>query len=178
MNVEVTSYQNDKRIFDEKRGTIFLLCLFYAIHMVEEFSCGFVPWADRYFGNFDWTQNLVGNAMFFVCLATASYLYYRNPTKYLWVGMAGVMWILANAFLHISATILGREYSPGVVTATLIYVPGGLYFLGKWGRKGLLTWRNTVLSFVIGGMLFMLLPTFARAIHFHAQLAKIFHLVG
>ena len=164
-------------IFDERRGTIFLLCLFYAIHMVEEFSCGFVEWADRYFGSFDWTQNLIGNAMFFVCLATACSLFYRNPAKYLWVGMAAAMWILANSFLHISLTILSGEYSPGVVTATIIYVPGGLYFLTKWGRKGLLTWRNTVLSFVVGGMLFMLLPTFGRAIYFHAQLAVLFHLV-
>jgi hypothetical protein len=39
------------------------------------------------------------------------------------------MWILSNAFLHISATILSAEYSPGVVTATVIYMPGGLYFL-------------------------------------------------
>lgn len=168
---------NDERTFDEKRGTIFLLCLFYAFHMAEEFPCGFVEWADRYFGEFDWTQNLIGNAMLFVGLATGCYLYYRNPAKYLWVGMAGVMWILANSFLHISSTILGREYSPGVVTATLVYVPGGLCFLWNWGRKGLLTWRNTVLSFVVGGVLFMLGPAFARAIYFHAQLAKLFHLV-
>jgi len=168
---------NDECVSDEKRGTIFLLGLFYALHMVEEFSCGFVEWGDRYFGEFDWTQNLIGNAMFFVCLATGCYLYYKNPTKYLWVGMAAAMWVLSNAFLHISSAILGHEYSPGVVTATLIYVPGGLYFLGKWARKGLLTWRNTVLSFVVGGMLFMLVPTFARAIYFHAQLAKLFHLV-
>lgn len=169
---------NNALIFDERRGTIFLLCLFYALHMVEEFSCGFVAWADRYFGNFDWTQNLIGNALFFVGLSTGCYLYYRNPTKYLWVGMAGVMWILANSFIHISSTILGREYSPGVVTATTIYVPGGLCMLWLWNRKGLLTWKNTVLSFVVGGMLFMLVPTFGRAINFQAQFARIFHLAG
>jgi hypothetical protein len=48
--------------------------------------------------------------------------------------MAGVMWILSNAFLHISATILGGEYSPGVVTASLVSVPGGLCFLRGIGR--------------------------------------------
>jgi hypothetical protein len=137
MNVEVGSYQNGERFCDERRGGIFLLCLFYAIHMVEEFSCGFVPWADRYFGSFDWTQNLIGNAMFFVCLAAACYLCYRNPAKYLWVGMAGVMWILANAFLHISSTILGREYSPGVVTATIIYVPGWVVLSWEVGQEGI-----------------------------------------
>ena len=34
-------------------GAIFFICLFYGLHMVEEFSFGFVPWADRYFGRFD-----------------------------------------------------------------------------------------------------------------------------
>lgn len=162
---------------NEKRGAIFIICLFYILHMVEEFSCGFVQWADRYFGHFDWTQNLIGNSIFFVCLAIACYLYYRNPVRYLWIGMVCAMWILANAFLHISSTILGTEYSPGVVTATIIYIPGGIYFLVQWAKRGSMTWKNTTLSFAFGGLLFMLIPTFARAIHYHTQLAKIFHLV-
>ncbi len=168
----------DGRISDEKSGAIFLFCVFYAIHMVEEFSFGFVEWADRYFGSFDWTQNLIGNSIFLVCVATACYLNYKNPTKYLWIGMSAAMWILANSFIHISSFILSGEYSPGVVTATVIYIPGGLYFLANWARKGLLTWRNVLVSFVMGAMLFMLIPTFGRAIHFHAQFARIFHLVS
>lgn len=162
----------------DKAGAIFVLCIIYGFHMVEEFSFGFVEWGDRYFGKFDWTQNLIGNFMFVVLLVAACYLYYKNPVKYLWVGMSAAWWVLANAFLHISATVLGGEYSPGVVTATIFYVPGGVYFLVKWARKGLLTKWNTALSFIVGGMLFMLGPTFGRAVHYHAQLARIFHLVG
>ncbi len=165
-------------IVDQKPGRIFVLCLLYGLHMVEEFTCGFVPWADRYFGEFDWTQNLIGNALFFAFLALACYLYYKNPRKYLWAGMAGCMWVLSNSFIHISATLLGREYSPGLVTAAILYIPGGLYFLVQWGRNGLLTWRNLTLSFAVGAMVFMLLPTFGRAIALHAQFAKVFHLVS
>ncbi len=167
----------DEHTFDEKPGVIFLLCLIYAFHMVEEFSLGFVPWGDRYFGSFDWTQNLFGNAMFFAILAAACFLYYKKPAKYLWVGMSAAMWVLANSFIHISATVLSGEYSPGVVTATVFYIPGGFYFLVKWAKKGLLTWKNTTIAFVVGAMVFMLIPTFGRAVHFHAELAKLFHLV-
>ena len=167
----------DENIFDEKPGAIFILCLLYAFHMAEEFTLGFVEWADRYFGKFDWTQNLIGNAGFVVCLAFACYLYYKNPAKYLLAAMSAAMWVLANSFLHISASILGGEYSPGMVTAIVLYIPGGLYFLVKWARKGVLSWKNVVFSFAVGGMVFMLVPTFVRAVHFHAQLAKIFHLV-
>jgi hypothetical protein len=163
--------------FDEKPSTIFVFCLLYALHMVEEFTLGFVEWGDRYFGKFDWTQNLLGNAGFFAFLFLACYLYYKDSAKHLWLGMSAAMWVLANSFIHISSTILGGEYSPGVVTATLLYIPGGVYFLVKWGRRGLLTWRNQILSFVVGGMIFMLVPTMIRAVHFHAQLAKLFHLV-
>jgi hypothetical protein len=145
--------------------------------MVEEFCFGFVPWADRYFGRFDWKQNLVGNFIFLVGVAAACYLYYENPTKHLWAGMSAAMWILANAFLHISCTILGREYSPGVVTAVALYIPTGACFLSQWGRNGLLTWENLSLSFLIGGMIFMLIPAFVRAAHFRARLAKIFHVI-
>ncbi len=162
---------------DNHSGAIFLICLFYGLHMVEEFSFGFVRWGDRYFGKFDWTQNLIGNFIFLICVAAACYLYYENPTSHLWAGMSAVMWILTNAFIHISCTILGREYSPGVVTATALYIPGGVYFLSQWGSNGSLTWQNLTLSFLIGGMLFMLIPLFARAIYFRARIAKIFHLV-
>jgi hypothetical protein len=167
----------DEHLVNESPGAIFVICLLYALHMVEEFTLGFVEWGDRYFGSFDWTQNLIGNFMFFVVLASACYVYYRNPTKHLWVGMSCAMWILANAFLHTSASILGGEYSPGVVTATVLYIPGGIYFLVNWARKGLVTLKNLALSFVVGAMLFMLIPTFIRSVIFHAELAKLFHLV-
>lgn len=166
------------RVGDMEPKTIFLLFVFYAIHMAEEFAFGFVEWGDRYFGGFDWTQNIIGNAMFFFFLSAACYAYYKDPIKYLWLGMAGAMWVLTNAFIHISCTVLGGEYSPGVVTATMIYVPGGVYFLTKWARAGVLDSSNLIRSFMVGAMLFMLIPTFGRAILFHAQIAKIFHLVG
>lgn len=165
-------------IYIEKPGAIFILCLIYALHMVEEFTMGFVEWANLYFGNFNWTQNLIGNSLYMILLITACYLYKKDPSKNLWLGMAGVMWVLTNSFIHISATILGGEYSPGVVTATVLYIPCGVYFLIMWGRRGLLNWKNLILSFMVGGFLIMLLPTFARAIIFKAQLAKIFHLIG
>lgn len=163
--------------FSEKPGAVFVFCLLYALHMVEEFTLGFVEWADRYFGTFDWTQNLIGNAGFFAFLFLACCLYYRNPDRYPWAGMSAAMWVLCNAFLHVSATILGGEYSPGVVTATILYIPGGIYFLVMWGRKGLMTWKNVILSFAVGSIIFMLLPTFIRAAYFHARLAELFHIV-
>lgn len=167
----------DGRVVDEKPGAIFLFCLLYALHMVEEFAFGFVPWADRYFGDFDWTQNLIGNTGFFAFLALACYLYKKNPDKFLWVGMCAAMWVLTNAFIHLSSTLLGGEYSPGVVTATLLYIPGGLYFLLRWRRNRVLTWKNLLLSFAVGGMAFMLVPTFVRAVLLHAEFARIFHLI-
>jgi hypothetical protein len=165
-------------VMEERPGRIFVLCLLYALHMVEEFTCGFVPWADRYFGRFDWTQNLIGNFVFLVLLAFGCRLYARDPRKYLWAGMAGCMWVLSNAFIHVCATLLGHEYSPGVITAVLLYIPGGLYFLVQWARRGVLTWKNLAMSFAVGAMIFMLLPTFVRAVVLHAQLAVIFHLVN
>lgn len=163
--------------FDKKPEMIFILCLIYALHMVEEFSCGFVEWADRYFGKFNWAQNLIGNFMFFVALTYGCYLYYKDPKRNLWAGVSGAMWVLSNAFLHVSTNILGREYSPGVVTASTLYIPTGLYFISQWGKRGVLSWKILTLSFVIGAMIFMLIPTFARAIILRARIAKLFHLV-
>jgi uncharacterized membrane protein len=168
----------EQQISEENPRGIFIFCILYALHMVEEFNFGFVEWANRYFGSFDWTQNLIGNAIFFICLAFGCYLYYKDSTKYLWVGMSAAMWVLSNSFIHISSTILGGEYSPGLVTAIVLYLPFGFYFLVKWANIGLLTLKNLMLSFAVGGMIFMLLPTFIRAILLHARFAEIFHLVN
>lgn len=157
---------------------IFGLCVIYAIHMVEEFSLGFVEWADVYFGKFDWTQNLVGNSMYMILLFVACLMYCRDPRKYLWLGMSGVMWILANFFIHASATILGRQYSPGMMTAALLYFPVGCFFLVKWGRARLFDARNLSISISLGAFGVMLIPTFVRAVIFHAKLAQVFHLVS
>ena len=59
--------------FGEVPAAIFVFCLLYTLHMIEEFTLGFVEWADRYFGRFDWTQNLIGNAAFF-CISDSSLL--------------------------------------------------------------------------------------------------------
>ena len=163
--------------FMEKPNSIFILCIVYALHMVEEFTLGFVEWANRYFGAFNWTQNLIGNTVYMTLLVFACYFYKKNPVKNLWLGMAGSMWVLTNVFIHLSATILGKEYSPGVVTAIILYIPVGVVFLIMWGKKGLLNAKNLMLSFLVGGFLIMLLPTFVRAILVHAELAKIFHLI-
>ena len=164
--------------FSARPGSIFVFCILYGLHMVEEFAFGFVEWGDIYFGGFDWTQNLFGNAVFLVLLAAACYAYYRNPVRYLWLGMSAAMWVLGNAFLHVSAVILGHDYSPGVVTAVIFYIPGGLYFLAGWGRRGLLNGKNLAVSFIVGAMLFMIVPTFVRTIITHGRLAVLFHLIN
>jgi hypothetical protein len=82
-----------------------------------------------------------------------------------------------NSFIHISCTILGGEYSPGVVTAALLYLPGGIFLLARWARMGALAPGNIMVSFAVGGLVFMLIPTFARAAYFHAEIARLFHLV-
>ena len=110
--------------------------------MVEKFSCGLVPWADRYFGRFDWKENLIGIALFFFVVSLACLLSAMNPARYLVAGMAALMWILASAFLHISTKIMGREYSPGVVTATVLCVPAAIWFLSCWHKEGVLTWEE------------------------------------
>ncbi len=168
----------NERSFWDRPGSIFVFCLLYAFHMVEEFSFGFVEWGDKYFGGFDWTQNLFGNAMFLIILAAGCFLYYRNPARYLWVGMSAAMWVLGNAFLHISATILGGEYSPGLVTAIIFYIPGGVYFLVRWSRRGLINPKNLTASIIVGAMLFMIIPTFIRTVITHGRLAVLFHLIN
>jgi hypothetical protein len=88
------------RIVDDNPKVIFLLCLIYAIHMLEEFTLGFVEWADLYFGKFNWTQNLIGNSIYLVLLLTACYLYYKTRQK-----IIGWEWPVPFGFWPIRSSI-------------------------------------------------------------------------
>jgi hypothetical protein len=46
-------------------------------------------------------------------------------TRWPWIGLAGIFALLADAMFHLSMTAVWRRYSPGTVTALLLYFPLG-----------------------------------------------------
>lgn len=54
-----------------------------------------------------------------------------------------------NVFSHLGATITHRAYTPGVLTAPTVALPGSLYILHRLMKAGLVGWRSLGLSLLL-----------------------------
>jgi hypothetical protein len=66
----------------------------------------------------------------------------------LWLIVASIA--AANGVFHILATIRGREYSPGVVTGTLLYLPLAVFGYAYFVSNGLVRTDVAVQTAIIG----------------------------
>jgi hypothetical protein len=140
----------------ELRQLVWLCPLAFAAHVAEE-APRFTEWTRRHV-NPDFTRE--------------HYLRVHAAGIFLNVGLAALLWAFAppwlvllcftasitpgfccNVFLHLGASVACRSYSPGLVTALVLYPP--LYFLLLRAalREGLLTPDAAVVSFVLASIL-------------------------
>ncbi len=114
--------------------TLFWLLPVAAIlHITEEFIFpgGFVAWYRNYrhavSSSITATYLVVVNAIFVIaCLLPFALGPLRGVA--LWLTMASVVFV--NALFHIRGSIQTGQYSPGVVTSVLMYIPLSIY--GYW----------------------------------------------
>jgi hypothetical protein len=60
--------------------------------------------------------------------------------------------LAVNALFHVATTLLFREYSPGLVTGTLLFLPAAGYLLSRTASESLLTTQQIWFSIGIGGI--------------------------
>jgi hypothetical protein len=65
-----------------------------------------------------------------------------------WLGFL----MLANAIVHIMATLVIQRYSPGVVTATLLYLPLFFLLLRSAARNHHISWPRGILVAILAGV--------------------------
>ncbi len=98
-----------------------------AAHLCEEFLWpgGFASWYRHYPPGHQYAVSarfLLGVNAVFVCLAALVGLLGPTPRAWaLWLTVAAIAGI--NGVYHIQATVRTRQYSPGVVTGSILYVP-------------------------------------------------------
>jgi uncharacterized membrane protein HdeD (DUF308 family) len=119
------------------RSLTLALPVVFALHVVEE-APRFVSWFNSHVTpGITQPQFLAVNGCALgITLAVVSLLLIApNPVS----GVMAVAWIallmLANGAFHLIATIVHREYSPGVMTGTLIYLPMAVTFMRAVSRE-------------------------------------------
>jgi uncharacterized membrane protein YidH (DUF202 family) len=108
------------------RKVVWLMPAAYFLHIIEEYACGFPAWVTHdVHGSFNNTGFAINNFAFMLILLTLVYVNFRTSTAVR--GILLVVFASANLFwdalFHLVMTPILDRYSPGVVTAMLLYYP-------------------------------------------------------
>jgi hypothetical protein len=142
--------------------TLWFVVMVLGLHFLEEFALDIRTWLQGVFQvPVTWEQCHLVNAAVTLMAIGGSVIGWRKPE--LSLIMPAI--VIVNAFFfHLAFSIIWRSYSPGTLSALLLFVPAGLWcFIGAH-RDGVLTRRAIYVSV-------------AAAVFVHLWLLS-FHLIG
>lgn len=107
-----------------------LPCALFLLHVAEEYK-GFPAWATRHFGATSRAYFVYSHLPLIAANAVVCGLATRGSSTAVLLCIA-VQWVLfTNGRFHLVTTFLFREYSPGVVTGTLLFFPATWFLLSR-----------------------------------------------
>ncbi len=124
----------------------------YAVHIFEETALDWQHWATKALGleNLIWRDFFVANGTVIVTGVCAAMIGWKLPSFALIIPALQII----NAFgFHIFPTIFQKRFSPGVITAVLLFLPIASWCYYGAYQDGVLNMQNTLLSFVFGGLI-------------------------
>ena len=128
-----------------------LILLFAIIHVAEEYFFGWLSWVAQFAKGITLPQFIFWNAAFLLlCLFG---VFASSPIFKL--SLASLL--LCNVLVHLVPTVFRRQYSPGLVSAILLYLPLGFFSYFSAVRHTLAT-TNQVLASIPLGALWMSIP--------------------
>lgn len=126
-----------------------------ALHVVEEHALGWQGWATGYIGPKieaipTWTDFWATNALLIVFGVSAAAVGWRAPG----FALAFPALCLINAvFFHLVPSFQASRPNPGVITATLLYLPIGIWAFVAASNDGALGFGTFLLAFLLGAIL-------------------------
>ncbi|MFT3679403.1 MAG: HXXEE domain-containing protein [Ferruginibacter sp.] len=132
-----------------------LLAAAAMLHVTEEFLCpgGFAEWYARLVPPKTIKKSNAGflvwiNTFMMCAIAFAAYFGDTKQGHAIWYDVASIL--VANACFHIWGVFKLKAYSPGIVTAVILYIPifvlGSIQLVGS----GVLPWYRAMLSICLG----------------------------
>ena len=106
---------------------VWLFPLAYGLHIAEEYWLHFPEWVSQLSRTFvSNSQFLILNCAFWLLMVVAV-VAIRARTSFAWLVLTLAAILGINAALHLLGSLFTRTYSPGSVTAALLYLPLVLY---------------------------------------------------
>ena len=142
---------------------LLLAPLAYAVHHFEEHILfNFRDWRLLYFPD----SNALTTELVFMILTTITLLYVllQNVFESKAAAMSALLFLMAtqvqNALFHLGATLYFWDFSPGLYTALLLYLPVNFLIFRRALEEGWVTVRSLIVLFVFGGISFWLFEVF------------------
>jgi Protein of unknown function with HXXEE motif len=138
---------------------LLLAPLAYAIHHFEEHIIfNFRDWRLQYFSD---NNPLSTEAVFIILTAiTLVYIIIHAITENKASAQSVILFLMAtqvaNVIFHTGGTILFRHFSPGLITAILLYLPVNFIIAKKAYQEGWVTRKSLTILFLSGSLLFSL----------------------
>jgi hypothetical protein len=120
----------------------------YGIHALEEFMFDWKTWANRVLHlPVTWPDFYVTNSLVIVLGVVAAEVGWKIPE----ISLAFPALMVINAvFFHIAPFVVTRKFSPGLITAVLLFLPLGVWLFYGADVDGALSTATTVAAFAIG----------------------------
>ena len=141
----------------------------YALHICEEYGTGFPAWMNQHMhASMTNAVFLMNNALFMAILLSLSAwasLSTSRLSAFLFLGWASgnLFW---NFIFHLATTLIADSYSPGLVTASLLYYPISIWVGVLAVRDKRLSLAGVLGAFAVGAAV-MMFVIWAGLWHFH-----------
>lgn len=97
--------------------------LIFLIHIAEEWR-GFPAWATRHFGATSRASFVYSHIVLVAATVAICWVAQQEPSRTWTIWAVAAQWgFFTNAIFHVVTWRLFKEYSPGVITALLLFVP-------------------------------------------------------
>jgi hypothetical protein len=120
----------------------------YGLHALEEFMLDWKDWANNVLKlPVDWPIFYVVNALVVVLGIIASIIGWRLPA----LSLAFPALMLINAvFFHILPFVVKKKFSPGLISAVVLFLPIGTWLFYGADKDGVLTTTTAIIAVVLG----------------------------
>lgn len=117
----------------EAKHLAWFLPIAYLIHLVDEyfFGEGFSSWFSEVFGaGLSVSDFIIINTIGLAAMILIVILYNKNLVSNFFIAAPGTT-LFINGLVHIAASIITASYSPGTISAVIVYLPLGLVIFKK-----------------------------------------------
>ena len=132
---------------------LWIATIAYGLHMLEEYEYNWRDWVNRLLGlQVEWNEFYLVNVFVIILGICCAAIGWRKPA----MALSFPAFMLVNATLfHIGPVLVTRIFSPGLFTATALFLPiAGWAYYGAW-QDGTLTARSGIVSALLGFLMMM-----------------------